>query len=113
MVYTNIQEIQKEIQLWEELGEIIYDREEPDFPEEYEQILSELHCTKADALNATAELIERLQSDIDKNLDIINMTNETVRLVQEKVKNLPPFYLNILFMNPDLKMDISVLEIEL
>ena len=104
-----IRQIQKEIKLWKELGEMIYENDDTDLQE----MLSELHCTKNDAIRNTNELIDSLNEQIDGLLDIINKTNETVREVQKGLSKLSPFYLNMIQYYPNVNFDVSILEIKL
>ena len=113
MVWKEIRQIQKEIKLWEELGEMIYENDDTDLPPELQEMLSELHCTKNDAIRKTNELIDSLNEQIDGLLDIMNKTNETVREVQKELSKLSPFYLNMIQYYPGVNFDASVLEIEL
>ena len=113
MVWEGISEIQKEIRLWEELGEMIYENDETNMPPEIQDMLSEIHCTKYDAIRSTNELIDSLNEQINGLLDIMNKTNNTVREVQKGLMKLSPFYLNMIQYYPGMNFDVSVLEIEL
>ena len=113
MVWKEIRQIQKEIKLWEELGEMIYENDDTDLPPDLQEMLSELHCTKNDAIRNTNELIDSLNEQIDGLLDIMNKTNETVREVQKGLMKLSPFYLNMIQYYPNVNFDVSILEIKL
>ena len=110
MVWKEIRQIQKEIKLWEELGEMIYENDDTNLPPDLQEMLSEL---QNDAIRNTNELIDSLNEQIDGLLDIMNKTNEAVREVQKGLRELSPFYLNMIQYYPNVNFDVSVLEIEL
>lgn len=99
MVFKSLSLIQKEISLWEEIGDTI---------ESDTESVIDLRIT-----GSISEVIERLETDQDTTLDIMNRLNETVLKVQSELRKLSPFFQNVLQYNPMCNFDLSVLEIEI
>lgn len=111
-VFQNVKDIEEEKKLFENLREMI-EKHEENYPEFFQDALESIHCTKSDALDSISGLIESLDDEINSSFDLLNITKNAIREVQEKINLLPPSGKIMLYLNPECNVDMNIMELEL
>ncbi len=111
-VFNNISELIEEIQLWKDVKDRLLNEDDQSqfLPSRLAEIMKK---QKKEALDSLDDLIEALEEEINRDLDVLNKTNEIVKLLQSELKRMPPYMQIQIQCNPNSKVDMSILEIEI